>query len=138
MYEIIPLRSAGNLRFGLPRLDVRSALGAQFRSLKRTPSAAPCDQFPALGLFAYYDGRENLNAVEFGKPADPVWNGHHLLRVTYRQLCSVLSAIDQHLEINADNIISRSLGVSAYCPNAKDNPLAPCESVLAFAQGYYD
>lgn len=138
-YEIAPGRGINGIPFGMGMQGVRAALGAGFKSFKRTPDAAhPCDYFADAGLFANYDKTGRLEAIELASPAAPELYGMNLLGMGFEQAVKYLKSKDPQLEREADGAISLALGLSLYAPHAAKDPKMPAESVLVFAPGYYD
>jgi hypothetical protein len=138
-FEINPLKGVGALEFGMSSAQVRGVLNVEFESFKRSPAAAfPCDHFPNLGIFGYYTEEGRLEALEFALPARILLDGRNLLSVGFDAATSLLEAKDEKLERDVDMVIAHAVGVSLYAPLAKENPGSPCESVLVFAEGYYN
>jgi hypothetical protein len=138
-YEIHPLKGVGEIEFGMSPEAVRAQLDADFQSFKRSAQAAyPCDYFPSLNAFFYYDASGLLEAIEFASPARPTVSGIELMSLPFEQAIAKLAAMDKHAEIETDGAIAYQLGISIYAPLAKDKGDAPVESVLAFRQGYYN
>ena len=142
-FEIHNHEGVGPIKFGMSPSEVRAALGAAFRSFRRTTECDhPCDSFPELDCFVYYDASGRAEAVEFGSPAEPMLEGVNLLGLSYSALVELLKAKDAHLSIERftkiDGLSSLALGIGAYTPEAEDTPSAPAESVIVFTRGYYD
>jgi len=138
-YDIKPFKGIGNIKFGATPTEVRKILGEEFKSFKRSPTAAfPCDYFPHVGVFAYYTAAGTLEAIEFASPAVPLLDGVNLLSIGLDAAKSLLRGKGGELEEDAGTLIAKSIGISLYAPNIKENPNTPCESILVFADGYYD
>jgi len=136
---IMPLKGVGDVKFGMSAEEVRSVIGANFRSFKRSAQAAfPCDHFPELSAFFYYDFEGRLEAVEFAAPAEPVVAGVKLLGFGFEDTCTTLRGLDEQTKKEVDSAVAYQLGISIYAPSAKNNPAAVVESVLAFRPGYYN
>lgn len=139
IFEIEPNVGAGPLTFGMTVDAVRKALDAPFVSFMRTPDDDyPTDHFESLGVFGVYDTAGILVAIEFARPAQPMLDGNDLLATAFVETTAILRAIDPAIEVEADGAIAFGPGISLYAPAAPDEPDAPCESVMAFAEGYYD
>lgn len=137
--EILPMTGAGNIRFGMHPDDVRSILGNNYESFKRTTeSMFPCDFFKDLGVFVYYTAEAAVEAVEFVLPAAPLLDGINLLVIPYSEFRDRLLVVDPKLEVNENSITSYMLCVGAYCPDADEEPELPVESIIVFAKGYFD
>lgn len=137
-FQISPFMGAGELRLGMTPDQVRSVLGVEYRSFKRTPSTTyPHDYFTSLGVFAYYKAPGLLEAIEFTAPAEPIYKGKNLLNLPYVDLTRFLQSDDQDLEIKVDVLTSYRLGIGAWCPDAADDPSQPAETIIIFEKGYY-
>ncbi|MBE1162757.1 ABC transporter ATP-binding protein [Dyella acidiphila] len=138
-YEISPLEGVRGIRFGMNFQAVRSLVGIDFKSFKRTASAVfPCDHFSEAGVFAYYDANGALEALELAEPAAPTFDGVNLLGLSFESVLALLESKDASVSKEADGAISLALGVSVYAPQALKDPTANCESVVVFKRGYYD
>jgi hypothetical protein len=137
-YNIDPLRGAGPFAFGMSPSEVRQAAGVDYDSFKRTPTSNyPADHFRDLGVFAYYAADGHLEALEFATPSTPLLREESLLEIPVSQLRSILTKLDNALEVTADGFVSHRLGVSVYAPCAKQDANTICESVLVFERDYY-
>ncbi|RZL01572.1 MAG: ABC transporter ATP-binding protein [Rubrivivax sp.] len=139
IFEIHSYKGVGPLMFGMNPDQVRDALGAPFKSFKRSPKAPyPCDYFMDLGVFTYYTSDASLEAVEFGAPSHPILGGVDLLSLSFNEARGLVGNWGGVWAIEADGLISNERGVSFFAPNAKDSPELLCESVLVFDQNYWD
>ena len=130
---------AGNIKFGMTSGEVRFLLGKNFKAFKRTPSSElPCDFYESLGVFVYYKLPGIVAAIEFSDPAEPEFSGEKLFHLSFDELKRSLLVRDKKLEIAVDSLISYSLGIGAYAPDADEDSSLPAESVIAFEKGYYD
>ncbi len=137
-FEIKPLQGAGLLRFGMSVAEVRSQLGENWKSFKKTPNSAfPCDHFLDFQVFAYYKFPGVLEALEFYDSANPLLNGQQLINVAAGAVKKILENFDQALELDSDGIISHSLGVGIYAPGWDAELTETVESVIVFEDGYY-
>jgi hypothetical protein len=138
-FEIYSHEGAGPIRFGMTPSDVRAAIGAAYESFKRTPqSAHPCDYFPDLQCFVYYNRNGKAEAAEFAEPGEPTLGGVNLLSLGFADLVARVTVSDPNVSVEGDGFTSLHLGIGAYAPSAEDEPTAPPESVIVFARGYYD
>lgn len=138
-YDIEPLYGAGSIHFGATAEEVRTELGANFTSFRRTPSAAfPCDFYESLSVFVYYKVPGIVEAVEFAHPADVRLEGVSLLTLSFAELTAFLHERDSLVEVEIDSATSYGLGVGAYAPRADEAPDEPAESIIVFERGYYD
>jgi hypothetical protein len=137
-FNIKAYSSIGTIKFGMRQSEVRNLLGTNYKSFKRTPASEyPCDYFKSLGVFVYYKKSGVVEAVEFATPAEPSFEGKDLLNLSYDDLRNFFQSKDANLEIEPDSLTSLLLGISAYTPDADENPQLPAESIIAFESGYY-
>ncbi len=133
--QIIGYEGVGPIRFGMSRDDVRTALGADFESFKRSPSSIqPCDHFLQHECFVYYDANDEVEAVEFTKPATPMLDGLDLLSIDFTSLVQRIRQDDPDLSVENDGFTSLRLGIGGWAPGADDEPP---ESIIVFTRGYY-
>lgn len=119
--------------------EVRSVVGVEYTSFKRTSSAdLPCDYFEPKEIFVYYKLPGVVEAIEFAPPANPTFDGANLLELSFDKLKEFLRKYDSELEVEEDSLTSYCLGVGAYASNAIEDPNSPPESIIVFEQGYYD
>jgi hypothetical protein len=139
LFEINPTRGVNQVEFGASPDAVRKSIGSPAKpSASRAKSPAfPADYFADEGLFAYYSAQGVLEALEFARPAEPVFHGANFLGMPFSQARDMLRSIDPDIEEDADSVTSHRCGVGVWAPLAKDEPAAPCESVIAFCEGYY-
>jgi hypothetical protein len=118
---------------------VREALGAVCESFKRTPqSDHPCDYFPKLHCFVYYDKSGKAEAAELVPPAEPTLGGINLLGLGFAELVERIRIQDAKVAIEPDGFTSLELGVGCYAPSAEEDPENQPDSVIVFKRGYYD
>ncbi|MGR5280809.1 ABC transporter ATP-binding protein [Photobacterium damselae subsp. damselae] len=140
MYFLITsFAGAGSLKFGMTPDEVRSLLGANFKSFKRMPNSEfPCDYFESLGVFVYYKLPGVVEAIEFADPAAPEYENNNLLKLSFDDLKKILLGKDKKLEVESDSLTSHSLGIGVYAPDADEDPSLPVESIIVFEKDYYD
>jgi hypothetical protein len=137
--QIIGYEGVGPIRFGMSREDVRSALGTEFKSFKRSPSSSqPCDHCLRHECFVYYDAKGLVEAVEFAEPATPTLDGVNLLGVSFASLVEKIRLADPHLSVESDGFTSLRLGIGGWAAAADEEPDEPLESIIVFSRGYYD
>jgi hypothetical protein len=131
-FNLEPFSGAGAVRFGTTPTAIRSQLGADFRSFRRSPASKhPCDHFLRLGLFANFDERGELEAIELASPAQAKFEGVNLIGMPLDEAKPYLQSRGATLEESeAGTVVAKSLGVRPWGPEAKGNPQAPVESVL--------
>ena len=138
-FQIAPLKGIGQVKFGMTPDEVRGKIGSDPKSFKRTPqSSFPCDYFESEGAFFYYDSNGCLEAAEFAPPAQATVDNVTLLGLGFSEAVVMLSRLDPQVKREADGAIAYQLGISIYAPLAKDDHLAPVESMIAFRPGYYN
>ena len=137
-FQIEPFVGAGALKFGMSPAQVRSICGDDYVSFKRVPTVAvPHDLFESLGLFVYYNKIGIVEALEFTKPAKPIYKQNNLIALSYAMFQTFLQKDDPILEIEEDSIISHRLGIGAWYPHGADEPGNPAETIIVFEKDYY-
>lgn len=137
--QIIGHEGVGPIRFGMSPEDVRTVLGAEFESFKRTPSSVhPCDHFFRYECFVYYDAQGLVEAVEFAEPATPMLDDLNLLGVSFMSLVERIRQADPDLSVESDGFTSLWLGIGGWAPAAEEKPDEHLDSIIVFARGYYD
>ena len=136
-FVIIPAAGVQGLPFGEPREVVRRRVGMAFTPITRGLDG-PCDFFKEVGLFADYNNRGELAAVEFARPAEPILIGVDLLRVDFQTAKSLLAAVGGPIVEESEGVTSYRAGIGLWAPEAEEDATAPCEGVIAFSKGYYD
>ncbi|MBP1858525.1 hypothetical protein [Rhizobium herbae] len=139
-FEIRIYDGVGPIRFGMTPNEVRTTLGVEFKSFRRTTEEThPCDYFTGLQCFVYYDDTNGrVEAVEFAEPAEPTLIGINMLRLGFADLLRQIKELDPEVIVESDGFTSLSLGVGGWAPSAEEEPTVPCESVIVFVRGYYD
>ncbi len=127
-----PWEALGDLRFGVSRDAVRSLLGDQFRSFKRTPKAKTLtDEYENLGLQLSYDEDDKLEFIEAYPPCMPTYQGIELfgeLTLVLRQL----EAAGHMLKADDVGYSCEQLGFALFAP------MQTIEAVSVYRRGYYD
>src|SRR6266480_1366133 len=115
--EIRPFEGLGDLRFGMSRRDVRTLLGQEFRSFKKTPLAdSLTDAYTQFGLHLYYDGQDRLELVEAFQPCVPIFRGVELLGPRKVVLEGLREAGVGSPRRDADGELFHDLGFGLYSP----------------------
>ena len=123
------------LALGAPKEGVRTFFGERPEVFRRTPDSRPADYWPLFGVFAYYDANDQLEALEFAPPANPVLDGSSLTSLRLGDAIQFLHSLDPELKIERDGAISDRLGVSIWSvTNDADQPVS---AALIFRAGYY-
>ena len=136
-WEILPLRSVGPIAFGMPRADVRRALGVTFREFTKSPdrTSNKVDAFEGLLVHTHYEGTSGrCELVEFGGgTAHPTLNGIDLLEESFAALRDLFHSLDPDTKEDASGLESAVLGIGVYAPNADDDDKRAPEGVSVFA-----
>ena len=136
---LTPESALAGLPFGTPRDAVRSFIGGHPREFRRWPEAddRPSDYWPDLGIFAYYDSADTLEALELAASAQPILAGHVLTSLPLQKAKELLRTFDTEIEIEEDGyqVTSKKLGVGLW---SGEGPHGIVQAVMKFAPGYYD
>jgi hypothetical protein len=122
----------------MDREEVRRALPGDISTFYKWRAARPTDHFNSLGVHAHYDDRDALEAIEFGRPAQPILDGIDVLGVPLDRAKQLLRLKGGPLQDKGEDITSRSLGLALWAPSAGEEPDAPCEAIMISGPGYYD
>jgi hypothetical protein len=137
--NIVPYESLDQIRFGMPRDEVRKAVGVSFTEFVRNEfSAAPTDNFDTLSLFVNYDSAHRCEAIELAPPAEANFMGKDLLAMSFAEAAKWISTLDAKLHVDEAGLTSYKFGLGLYAPDHQDSPEKPSESVIVFRKGYYD
>ena len=122
--EIRSYQSVGNLKFGMNIKDVSDILGDDYEVVD-TFETSQTQQlarnfYPDVGVMVNFRRSGMLVAIELCKPADPVLNGKHVLRTSYRDLLEWLESQDPKLVVEFGQPTSFALGVAFYCIDYDD------------------
>ena len=136
-WEIISHVGVGPVRFGMTRQEVRTALAAPAEEFRRTLGSRPADKFQSISAFAYYSDDGRLEAVEFGRLQQITIGDLNLTTTPFEQLLHAVLMLDPDVEIQAKSsgFVSRLLGAGAWTDDERSEPP---QSVIAFAERYYD
>ena len=127
-------KGVGNLKFNMPREDVRKYLG-KFKSFLKTPfSKRETDYFENHDLLVYYKEGYLTEAFEFGDNAEVLFNDNDLFANSFEKNINYFTEIDPNIEIEGDSFISPKYGLAM----SKSAESELCESILVFIEGYYD
>lgn len=139
-WKIKPKIGFNTIKFGLSRNNVRIKFkGFAISEFYRTEqSIAPVDAIDELGLFIYYNEKDECEAIEFFEPAAPIFNKKNLLKISYMELISLFKEMDDEINIESDGFTSSKFGIGSYAPNAEEDMELPCESIIIFQEGYYE
>jgi hypothetical protein len=137
-YEIKPYVGVEPIKFGMPSDEVRKVLHKDVEPVDKSSSEIPTDFFPQLGIFVYYKPPGICEAVEFGGPASPTFDGQHLLGRSYSEMERWLRGLDPDVMLLDAGLRSKKFGVGLYAPSAKKEPDLPVEGVIGFEAGFYE
>lgn len=138
-FYVKPFVGVNNIEFGMNPPSVRELLSNNFESFKRSEeSAYPCDFFEEIGVFAYYDSKGCLEALEFASPSSVVWSEVDFLNTSADRIRDLLQSNDADTETELDGVTSYKHGLGIYAPNLTDDPKCSPESVIVFAEHYYN
>jgi hypothetical protein len=91
-WDMIPGVRVGPLRFGQPRSEVRSILGAPNRVFKKVPFADnTTDAYTELGLHVFYDPDDRLESVDAFAPAPIRFDGIQLVGVPAEAIAEAMA-----------------------------------------------
>lgn len=137
--EIRSRTGIGPIRLGMTREEVRRALGVPFTGFWKAPSSeAPTDAFDEIPVHVHYDISYRCEAVEVADPGAATFLGEELLGRPFEEVLAWLRGLDPDLEVDADGLTSRELGLGLYAPGNNKETGIPVEAVIVFADGYYE
>jgi hypothetical protein len=138
-FDILPHVSAGPIRLGMSREQVKALQLGTSRSFKRVPTQIePADHFSDLGLMVMYKAGGTVEAVEFLSSGQPVFEGLELFGVSAAKLEDLLRHRDPTLQVEDDGFTSINLGIGGYVSVAEEKDEAPASTTIVFERGYYD
>ena len=123
------------LPFGSSRGEVRAFFDGEPQPFRRSPTSRDSDYWAALGIFAYYDDADNLEAIELAAPASPSLVGQVLTSLRLQEAKEVLRQHDHAMEDESDGAISKALGIGIWSEAGLDGLV---QAVIRFSGGYYD
>ena len=136
---IIPGVGIGNARFGMDEAEIRAAFCNAIPWSRTTRlSSVRKDDFIALGIRAWYSKLGKCDAIEAFGSARPTLFGRLLVGQPYSELNDWLADMDPRTRVDNLGCRSPKLGVGFYAPKAVEQPHAPIEGVIVFADGYYE
>ena len=137
-FEIRPNVGVGNILYGMTKVQVEKMLNLPHKTFRRGSESVESEYYISIGLLAYYDDHGRLEAVEFARPAEPFLGGLDLLALDLFEARALFRASSGPVRDSVDGSTSKALGLGVWAPNAKDDPRAALESVIAFGPGYYE
>jgi hypothetical protein len=130
-----PKLALAKLPFGSSRVEVRAFFGGEPQLFRRSPASRDGYYWAALGVFAYYDNADNLEAIELAAPASPSLTGQVLTSLRLQDAKQVLRQHDHAMEDESDGAISKALGIGIWSEAGMDGLV---QAVIRFKGGYYD
>lgn len=121
VYEYLTLGAVGPLIVGMPRSDVRSLLGEDFRAFKKTAAALnTIDAYDDHELHVYYDESDTVKGVEFFKGSSFLWKGRTLVGETYAKVKECFSREGMGFSVDNYGVYVEKLGMGFYIPDIGD------------------
>lgn len=137
--EIRSRTGIGPIRLGMTREEVRRVLGVPYKSFMKTPfSRVPTDAFDEILVHVYYNLSDRCEAVEVFDPGTATFLGEELVGRPFELVLAWMRALDPDLEVDADGLRSRELGLGLYAPGNNEETGLPVEAVIVFVDGYYE
>lgn len=139
LYDIKPYVGAGPVEFGMSVSEVRNAIGGEFHTFKKTAiSEMPTDAFKDKGIHVYYKNPGVCEAIEFGTPSEPIFLGHKLVGLPFKEAKKIFEKLDDSLDIDETGFTSYRFGIGVFVPTLKKSKSEPIQGVIVFEKGYYD
>ena len=121
----------------MPASQVRQELNSRVMRVNASAAGLPCDAFQDLGIRVHYRHPDAVEAVEFGGPACPTFEGRPLLRKRYCEIEPWIQSLDPGVKLEHSGLTSNKFGFGIYAPSARKNGDAPVEVVTVFERDYY-
>ncbi len=137
-YEIRPYAGVGPISLGMPAEEVRKTLHEPPEPVDKSHSTIPTDFFQGSGIFVYYRDPGVCEAVEFGGPISPTFEGQHFLGRPYSEIEPWVKVLDPEAELDDAGLTSYLYGFGLYAEGARKEPDLPIEGVIVFDEGYYN
>lgn len=120
-YDYLTVGAVGPLIVGMPRNDVRSLLGEDFRAFKKTAAALnTIDAYDGHELHVYYDESDTVKGVEFFKGSSFLWKGRALVGETYAEVKECFSREGVDFSVDNYGAYVDKLGMGFYIPDIGD------------------
>ncbi|MBF9152054.1 hypothetical protein [Novosphingobium jiangmenense] len=124
-----------SLPFGTNRHEVRRFFAGEPRTFRRTQADRESDYWAELGVFAYYDNADRLEAIELASPARPVISGETLTCLTLQKAKQLLKRLDDNMKDEGGAATSKALGIAIWTGAGEHGMV---NAVLRFAPGYFE
>ncbi|MDR3349646.1 MAG: hypothetical protein LBO03_08680 [Acidaminococcales bacterium] len=116
VYEFVPHKQVGVLRFGADRQSVRREAG-QYKEFRKTKfSENTTDDFDSF-FHAYYDKDDRLCGVEIFDGAQLLYEGTVISWEDYAAFAKQIQKIDPAAGLDGEVFRSEALGLRAYVPH---------------------
>lgn len=126
---VIPLKSVGDISFGMSRSKVREVLG-EYREFKKSKfSSNTTDDFKSCHV--YYNKNNECEAVEFFQDVIIKVENEIVFPNEFEKICDILKRLDSDIEIEEDGCTSIKYSIGAYASIGK------VEGILFGCEGYY-
>lgn len=136
MFEITPYVGAGLIKFGMKREEIRKLMfGYEPRVFGENSST---DGYDELGISLDYDSADKVIALVFYEPAQVIFNGTEISKLTASEAYKLMATLDKDITIDGDSLTSFKFGIGFYEPNYEEEPFLPVETIIIFIEGYYD
>lgn len=122
----IPLLEINGVKFGMKRVQVRSAFGTAVEFKKSKFSNTTTDDFGFCHV--YYNINDECEAIELFDECEVAING----KVVFPYESDTLKSMINDIEEDDVGFISKKLSIGVYSPNNK------MESILFGCKGYYE
>ena len=132
-FNIIPNSSAGPIRLGMRREEVRQLFETAPKSVVvDNVSMIETDVYNDVGVFIFYDIKYCCVAIEIYNPNIALFNSIDLLKLSFKEAKAFWK---QNSQLQTDSVGYRSyeFGIAAYYESNK-RP----ENIVVFSKGYYD
>ncbi|NLH05671.1 hypothetical protein G7Z37_16085 [Acinetobacter baumannii] len=94
------------------------------------------DGYDELGISLDYDNRDGVIALVFYEPAQVVFKGIDLFKLSASEAYKLMASLDKDIAIDGPNSFKFAIGF--YEPNYEEEPFLLVEAIIIFIEGYYD
>ncbi|MDQ0992648.1 hypothetical protein [Streptomyces sp. V3I7] len=130
--DIRPWTGVDMAQFGDSRTVLRSRIGGELSTFRRTPGDPPIDHYVDVGLLLSFDAYDRLCFMEITKPSEPLFAGVVLLGQSFGDIVSALRRNGVEVEIDDSGCTLVGHGIALYTP-APDEPDVEVEGVAVFS-----
>jgi hypothetical protein len=137
--EIKPYEGIDKLRFGMTNQEIRKKNDFKVMGFSKIKSDTMLsDKILGKGIHIHYDYENRCEAIEFGVPSNPTYNGIHFIGVPFIEVKEKFIKLDSKVEIHETGFTSYKYGIGVYVSSLKESEHEPIEGVIIFKKGYYD